>query len=60
MVAAKNVRSKTHQKVKVKATPGSFVTLSAVDNGVLQISDFKTPDPYTYFYQKKSAAGHCL
>jgi alpha-2-macroglobulin len=52
--AQKTVRSKTHQKVKVKAAPGSFVTLSAVDNGVLQISDFKTPNPYDYFYQKKA------
>ncbi|HKC37851.1 MAG TPA: alpha-2-macroglobulin family protein, partial [Chitinophagaceae bacterium] len=52
--AKKTVRSKTHQKVTVKAAPGSFVTLSAVDNGVLQISDFKTPDPYDYFYQKKA------
>ncbi|MBL7739539.1 MAG: alpha-2-macroglobulin family protein [Chitinophagaceae bacterium] len=54
IVAAKSVRSKTHQKVKVKAAAGSFVTLSAVDNGVLQISNFKTPDPYNYFYQKKA------
>lgn len=54
IVAQKAVRSKTHQKVKVKAAPGSYVTLSAVDNGVLQISDFKTPDPYNYFYQKKA------
>jgi uncharacterized protein YfaS (alpha-2-macroglobulin family) len=54
IVAQKTVRSKTHQKVTVKATPGSFVTLSAVDNGVLQISDFKTPDPYDHFYQKRA------
>ncbi|HMK25835.1 MAG TPA: MG2 domain-containing protein [Chitinophagaceae bacterium] len=54
VVAPKTVRSKTHQKVTVKAAPGSFVTLSAVDNGVLQISDFKTPDPYDYFYQKRA------
>ncbi len=54
VTAQKTVRSKTHQKVTVKATPGSYVTLSAVDNGVLQISDFKTPDPYDYFYQKKA------
>ncbi|MFZ1329489.1 MAG: alpha-2-macroglobulin family protein, partial [Chitinophagaceae bacterium] len=52
--AKKTVRSKTHQKVTVKAAPGSFVTLSAVDNGVLQVSDFKTPNPYDYFYQKKA------
>ncbi|MFN8289922.1 MAG: MG2 domain-containing protein [Chitinophagaceae bacterium] len=54
ITAAKTTRSKTKQKVTVKAAPGSMVTLSAVDNGVLQISDFKTPDPYDYFYQKKA------
>ncbi|MET0637089.1 MAG: MG2 domain-containing protein [Chitinophagaceae bacterium] len=52
--ANKTVRSKTKQVIRVKAAAGSFVTLSAVDNGVLQISDFKTPDPYDYFYQKKA------
>ena len=52
--AQKSVRSRTHQTVKVKATPGSFVTLAAVDNGVLQVSDFKTPDPYGHFYAPKS------
>lgn len=54
IVAKKTVRSKTHQTVTVKAEPGSYITLSAVDNGVLQVSDFKTPDPYNYFYQKKA------
>ena len=54
ITAQKSVRSRTHQKVKVKAAPGSYITLAAVDNGVLQVSDFKTPDPYDYFYQKKA------
>jgi len=54
IVASKSVRSKTKQRVTVKAAPGSFVTLAAVDNGVLQVSDFKTPDPYNFFYQKKA------
>ena len=54
IIASKSVRSKTHQKIKVKAEAGSYVTLAAVDNGVLQVSDFKTPDPYNYFYQKKA------
>ena len=52
--AKKNVRSRTHQKVTIKSKPGSLVSLAAVDNGVLQVSDFKTPDPYDYFYQKKA------
>jgi uncharacterized protein YfaS (alpha-2-macroglobulin family) len=54
ITAQKTVRSNTHQKVRVKALPGSYVTLAAVDNGVLQVSDFKTPDPYRYYYQKKA------
>jgi Large extracellular alpha-helical protein len=52
--AQKSVRSRTHQKVKVKAAPNSYVTLAAVDNGVLQITDFATPDPYKHFYAKKA------
>ena len=54
IVANKNVRSKTKQKITVKAAPGSYVTLAAVDNGVLQVTNFKTPDPYNYFYQKRA------
>ncbi|MFL5739244.1 MAG: alpha-2-macroglobulin family protein [Flavisolibacter sp.] len=54
ITAEKSVRSKTHQQVEVRAIPGSYVTLAAVDNGVLQVSDFKTPDPYNYYYQKKA------
>ena len=52
ITAAKTARSKTHQKVTVAAAPGSYISLAAVDNGVLQVSDFKTPDPYDYYYQK--------
>lgn len=54
VLAQASVRSRTHQKVRVKAAPGSYITLAAVDNGVLQVSDFKTPDPYNYFYAKKA------
>ena len=54
ITAQHSTRSKTHQTVRVKAIPGSYVTLAAVDNGVLQVSDFKTPDPYNYYYQKKA------
>ncbi len=50
ILAQKSIRSRTRQQVTVKAFPDSYVTLAAVDNGVLQISDFKTPDPYNHFY----------
>ena len=54
IVAEKSVRSKTHQKVRIKAEPNSYVTLAAVDNGILQVTDFSTPDPYAYFYAKRA------
>ena len=54
VVASQAVRSRTHQKVKVKAEAGSYITLAAVDNGVLQVSGFETPDPYNYFYAKRA------
>ena len=54
IVADEKVRSSGMQQVKVKAEPNSYVTLAAVDNGVLQVSNFKTPDPYGFFYSKKA------
>lgn len=54
IIASKSSRSKTTQHVTVKTTPGSYVTLAAVDNGVLQVTGFTTPDPYTYFYAPRA------
>jgi alpha-2-macroglobulin len=54
IIANPKVRSRTQQQVKIKAAPNSLVTLAAVDNGVLQVSDFKTPDPYGYFYARRA------
>jgi alpha-2-macroglobulin len=54
ILAKQTVRSRTQQQVKIKAAPNSMVTLAAVDNGVLQVSDFKTPDPYGYFYARRA------
>jgi len=56
ITAQSSVRSHTKQEVKVKASPNSLVTLAAVDNGVLQVSDFKTPSPYEYFYARRALA----
>ena len=47
-------RSQKSQRVTVKAAPNSYITLSAVDNGVLQVTDFQTPNPYDYYYQKRA------
>src|SRR6185295_6096464 len=54
IIAEKQVRSKTQQKVKVKSLPNSKVTLAAVDEGVLAVTGFKTPDPHGFFYQKRA------
>ena len=34
-------------------TSTTFVTLAAVDVGVLNISNFKTPDPFTFFFEPR-------
>jgi uncharacterized protein YfaS (alpha-2-macroglobulin family) len=54
ILAEKSVRSRTRQKVTVKAAPGCKITLAAVDEGILQITGYKTPDPYAFFYQKRA------
>ncbi len=47
-------RSRTKQTIKVKSTPNSLLTLAVVDEGILQISGFKTPDAYEYFFAKRA------
>lgn len=54
ITAKQSSRSKQKQQVRVKGAPNSYITLAAVDNGVLQITDFNTPNPYNYYYQKKA------
>lgn len=52
--AEKEVRSRTHQKVRIQAEPNSKVTLAVVDEGILQITNYKTPDPYNFFYANRA------
>lgn len=54
--APEKIRPRTKQKITV-SIPGEknvFLTLAAVDEGILQIKNYATPDPYKYFYAKKS------
>lgn len=51
-------RSKSKQKIKIKTAPGAYVTIAAVDEGILQVKNYKTPDPYNYFYQKVALSTH--
>ena len=58
IIAVELSRSKMTQEVKVKTKPGSFVTIAAVDEGILQVSNYKTPQPYDHFYAKRSLGVH--
>lgn len=47
-------RSTLDVSVKVIGGTGkTYVTIAAVDEGVLQITDFATPDPFEFFYRKR-------
>lgn len=54
---AREVRPQQDIEVSV-ATTGSgdnaWLTLAAVDEGICQISDFQSPDPWAYFYGKRA------
>ncbi|WP_197070480.1 alpha-2-macroglobulin family protein [Hymenobacter sp. DG25B] len=47
-------RSQTWQTIEVSTAPKAKVTLAVVDEGILQMKDYRTPDPYGYFYQKRA------
>ncbi|MGI9541993.1 MAG: alpha-2-macroglobulin family protein, partial [Cyclobacteriaceae bacterium] len=47
-------RSKTKQTIKVKTEPNTSVTLAVVDEGILQLTNYQTPDPHNFFYSKKA------
>jgi len=47
-------RSKTKQQIRIKTQPNTQLTVSVVDEGILQIKNFKTPDIHGYFYQKRA------
>ena len=56
IVAVEQSRSKTKQTITVKTKPMQNIemTLAVVDEGILQLKNYKTPDPYNFFYQKKA------
>ena len=54
ITAVTQSRSKTKQTIRVKTARNAQVTLAVVDEGILQLKNFKTPDPYGFFYQKRA------
>lgn len=51
---AEKSRSKTKQKIKIKSAANTAVSVAVVDEGILQLTQYKTPDPYKHFYRKKA------
>ncbi|MGD0338839.1 MAG: alpha-2-macroglobulin [Bacteroidota bacterium] len=54
--APDKIRPKTKQKVSVGlgGEKDVFVTLAAVDEGICQVKNYRTPAPYEHFYAKKA------
>jgi alpha-2-macroglobulin len=54
IVAVEHSRSKTKQRVTIKTKANTELTIAVVDEGILQLKNFKTPNPHEYFYQKRA------
>ncbi len=56
ITAPEKMRPKTKQSVTVHIPDQQnvFVTLAAVDEGICQLKNYRTPDPYGFFYTKKA------
>lgn len=47
-------RSKKKQRITVHTQPRAQVTIGVVDEGILQIRNFVTPDIFGYFYKRRA------
>lgn len=45
--------SRQKQTIRIRTAPNATVTISAVDEGILQVGKMETPNPHAYFYQKR-------
>jgi len=54
ITAATESRSKRKQTIKVKTARNAQVTVAVVDEGILSLKNFQTPDPHGFFYQKRA------
>jgi len=54
--APEKIRPRTRQTITVQTGgEGSvYLTLAAVDEGICQVKNYKTPDPYGFFYARKA------
>jgi uncharacterized protein YfaS (alpha-2-macroglobulin family) len=52
ITAPKEIRPLNPLNISVKTVPQASVTIAAVDEGILQLIDQKSADPFTFFYKK--------
>lgn len=52
--APDKVAPRARVTVPVKTAPGAWITLAAVDEGVLRLTGFKSPDPIAHFMGRRS------
>jgi uncharacterized protein YfaS (alpha-2-macroglobulin family) len=52
IAAPREMRPNREIAVAVKTAPNAVVTVSAVDEGILQLIAQKTPDPFEFFYRR--------
>ncbi len=48
------LRPRTEATVAIRTTPGAWLALAAVDEGVLQLTDFRSPDPLGHFFGRRT------
>ncbi len=55
IIAPNKIEPRSKQKIKIKSLSEKniFITLAVVDEGILQLNDYKTPDAYSYMYAKR-------
>ena len=52
--AVEKSKSNQSQKISISTAPNAMVGLAVVDEGILQVSKYQTPDPYKFFYGKRA------
>lgn len=52
--AIEKSKSNQSQVIKVSTSPNAMVGLAVVDEGILQVSKYQTPNPYDFFYGKRA------
>ncbi|MFA6570795.1 MAG: MG2 domain-containing protein, partial [Bacteroidota bacterium] len=56
IIAPKKIKPQTIQNITIKTVSERdiYVTLAAVDEGILQVKNYETPDPYGFMYAKRA------